>query len=191
MTLEEIKAWLEANKEDTDVKSYLVELSAVSADKVKGFLDTEEGKKIVQPRLDAHFTKSLDTWKTNNLETIIEAEVNKRNPQKSPEQIKIEELTRKIEDAEKARNRESLVNKALKVADEKTLPKGIIDFFIAEDEEGTLTNLSKLEEEYTKALQAAVDSKFGEYGRDIEQSNNQQSGNFDIGSIAAEASIRK
>lgn len=191
MNLEDVKKFLSENKEQEDVKAYLGELSAVSFDKVKGYLETEEGKKLLQPKLDSYFTKGLETWKQNNLEKIIEEEVRKRNPQKTPEQLELEKLRKEIEDERKARNRETLVNKALKVADEKALPKGIIDFFIADDEENTLTNLTKLEEEYSKAIQAAVDAKFKDYGRDIDQSNNNQNtGNIDIASLANQASIR-
>lgn len=191
MNLEDVKKFLSENKEQEDVKAYLGELSAVSFDKVKGYLDTEEGKKLLQPRLDSHFTKGLETWKQNNLDKIIEEEVRKRNPQKTPEQLELEKLRKEIEDERKARNRETLVNKALKVADDKSLPKGIIDFFIADDEENTLTNLTKLEEEYSKAIQAAVDAKFKDYGRDIDQpNNNQNTGNIDIASLANQASIR-
>lgn len=190
MKLEDVKKFLSENKDQEDVKAYLGELSAVSADKVKGFLDTDEGKRLLQPRLDSNFTKGLDTWKKNNLEAIIEEEVNKRNPQKTPEQIELEKLRKEIEDERKARNRESLVNKALKVADEKSLPKGIIDFFIADDEENTLTNLSKLEEEYSKAVQSAVDSKFKEHGRDIDHNTSNQNTITDYGALAAEVNIR-
>ncbi len=167
MTLEEIKAWLEAHKTESEVAAYLGELSAVSADKVKGFLETEEGKRLIQPRLDQHFTKGLETWKANNLEALINEEVAKRNPQKTPEQLEIEKLKKQIEDAENARKRETLVNQALKVAKEKNLPDGIIDFFIGADEESTTTNLAKFEEEYNKAIQAAVESKFKESGRTL------------------------
>ena len=190
MKLEDVKKFLADNKDQDEVKTYLGELSAVSADKVKGFLDTDEGKKLLQPRLDSYFAKGLDTWKTNNLDKIVEEEVNKRNPQKTPEQIELEKLRKEIEDERKARNRESLVNKALKVADEKKLPKGIIDFFIADDEENTLTNLSKLEEEYSKAIQSAVDSKFKEHGRDIDHHAGNQSQAIDLNSLAAQANIR-
>ncbi|MFT4415316.1 DUF4355 domain-containing protein [Fredinandcohnia humi] len=191
MTLESIKKFLSDNKDNADVKVYLGELSAPTVEGVKGFLDTEEGKKLLQPRLDSHFTKGLDTWKQNNLQKLIDDEVNKRNPGKTPEQIELEKLRKEIEDERKARNREALVNKALKVADEKTLPKGIIDFFIAEDEDGTNANLGKLEEEFTKAVQAAVDAKFKEHGRNIDLGQGGGGeGSIDIGSIAGEISIR-
>lgn len=191
MTLEEIKAWLEAHKTDSEVAAYLGELSAVSADKVKGFLETEEGKRLLQPRLDQYFSKGLETWKANNLEKIIEEEIQKRNPGKSPEQMEIEKLKKQIEEAEKARQREALVNKALKVAKEKNLPDGLVDFFIADDEEKTLANLSKLEEEYSKAVQAAVDAKFKEGGRRVEPGGKSQTGSVNIDKLAAEVSLRK
>lgn len=190
MNLEDVKKFLADNKEQEDVKAYLGELSAVSIDKVKGFLDTEEGKRLLQPRLDQNFTKGLETWKTNNLETIIQEELRKRNPDKTPEQIELERLRNEIEAERKARNREALVNKALKVAKEKNLPDGVIDFFIAENEEGTLENLSKFEETFQAAVKASVDAKFKEGGRNPEHGETKHSGVIDINKLAEEASIR-
>ena len=190
MNLEDVKKFLADNKEQEDVKAYLGELSAVSTDKVKGFLDTEEGKRLLQPRLDQNFTKGLETWKTNNLETIIQEELRKRNPDKTPEQIELERLRNEIENERKARNREALVNKALKVAKEKNLPDSVIDFFIAENEEGTLENLSKFEESFQAAVKASVDAKFKEGGRNPEPGETKHSGVIDINKLAEEASIR-
>ncbi|WP_144471999.1 MULTISPECIES: DUF4355 domain-containing protein [Bacillus] len=192
MTIEEIKQFLEQNKENEEVKAFVGELSAVSADKVKGFLETEEGKKLLQPRLDQHFTKGLETWKDNNLEKIVEEEVSKRNPSKTPEQIEVEKLRKEIEAERAARNRETLVNKALKAADEKKLPKDIIDFFIGENEDSTLENLSKLEDSFNAAVQTAVDGKFKESGREIERGNGaSHSSGVDIAKLASQSSIRK
>lgn len=167
MNLEEVKKFLSDNKDQDDVKAYLGELSAVSSDKVKGFLDTKEGKQLLQPRLDTYFNQGLNTWKSNNLDALIDEEVKKRNPDKTPEQLRIEELEKKIEKAENDRIRGELVNKAFKVADEKSLPKDVIDFFIGENEESTLKNLSKFEESYTQALQKAVDERFKSGGREV------------------------
>ncbi|MEC3737039.1 DUF4355 domain-containing protein [Bacillus safensis] len=193
MNIEEIKQFLEQNKENEEVKAFVGELSAVSADKVKGFLETEEGKKVLQPRLDQHFTKGLATWKENNLEKIVEDEVSKRNPSKTPEQLEIEKLRKDMESERNARNREKLVNTALKVADKKMLPKDVIDFFIGENEESTIENLGKLEESFNAAVQAAVDAKFKESGREIERGNGagNSTGNIDIRTLAQEANIRK
>lgn len=191
MNLEEIKKFLEENKEDAEVQAFLKELSRPTEESVKEFLDSYQGKKVLQPYLDRHFTKSLETWKQNNLEKLIDEEVKKRYPEKTPEQIEIEKLRQQIEETERARRREALVNKALKLADEKALPKGIIDFFIADDEESTLKNLERLEQEYNAAVQKAVEAKFKEHGRQIDQGTNGSVGTIDIAALAQEASIRK
>ncbi|MCY7983362.1 DUF4355 domain-containing protein [Bacillus inaquosorum] len=191
-TLEEVKKFLDENKDNEEVKSYLNELSAVSADKVKGFLETDEGKRLIQPRLDSYFTKGLETWKSNNLESLIEEELQKRNPSKTPEQIELEKLRSEIERERAARNREALVNKALNVADEKQLPKGVIDYFIGEDEETTLANLSKFEETFNAAVQNAVDIKFKESGTNFEKGDpSPASGSVDIGALAKSVNIRQ
>ena len=189
MNLEAVKQFLSENSEQQEVKAYLEELSTVSVDKVKDFLETYEGKKVLQPILDKNFSKGLETWKNNNLEQIVNEEVAKRNPSKTPEQIELERLRKEIEDERNARNREALVNKALKVAKEKNLPDGIIDYFIGQDEETTLTNLAKLEEEYSKAVSTAIDSKFKEVGRVPGQGNTNTNTTIDIASLAKEASI--
>ncbi|MBR0019410.1 DUF4355 domain-containing protein [Bacillus subtilis] len=192
MNIEEIKQFLDENKDNEEVKAFVGELSAVSADKVKGFLETEEGKRLMQPRLDSYFTKGLETWKSNNLESLIEEELQKRNPSKTPEQIELEKLRSEIERERAARNREALVNKALNVADEKQLPKGVIDYFIGEDEETTLANLSKFEETFNAAVQNAVDIKFKESGTNFEKGDpSPAGGSVDIGALAKSVNIRQ
>ena len=191
ITLDAIKKYFADNKDQAELVAYLGELSTPTAEKVENFLDSAEGKKLLQPRLDSNFTKGLNTWKEKNLDKLVEEEVKKRNPEETTEQKELRKLREEIEGERKARNREALVNKALKTADEKALPKGLIDFFIGEDEDGTTANLSKLEEEYNKAVQAAVDSKFKESGRNIEHGGGSNDlGSVDIGKLAAEASIR-
>ena len=193
MKLEDVKKFFDENKEDEAVKGYLEELSAVSADKVEGFLKTYEGKKLLQPILDKNFNKGLETWKTNNLENLVDDEVKKRNPDKTPEQLEIEKLKKEIESEKNARTRETLVNKALKVAKEKGLPDGIVDFFVGADEESTLSNLSNLEEVFNSAVTQAVDLKFKESGRNPEtgiSGNNNNIAGIDIDALAREASIR-
>jgi rubrerythrin len=168
LTLEEIKQWLEENKEEKDVQAYLGELSAVSNEKVEGFLDTVEGKKLLQPRLDRNFSTGLNTWKEKNLPKLIDDGVKEANPSETPEQKRIRELEDKIANAEKESTHEKLLNTAVTQASEKGLPTDIVSFFVGEDEETTLTNLGTFEEKYNTALQAAVDKKFKEGGRDVD-----------------------
>ena len=191
-TLEDVKKFLEENKENEDVKSYLNELSAVSADKVNGFLDTEEGKRLIQPRLDSHFTKGLDTWKANNLDALVDAKVKELYPEETEEQKRIRKLEKELKDQKTAAQREKLLNKAVSYASEKQLPADVVEFFIGEDEESTMKNLGAFEEKYNAALQKAIESKFQENGRDVQSGSNEPTNqDLDISSLAAEASIRK
>lgn len=169
MTLEEIKAWLEANKANSDVQTYLGELSAPTVQGVEGFLDTPEGKKVLQPRLDSNFTTGLNTWKKNNLEKLVEEEVKKRNPDKTPEQLELEKLRNEIEQDRKERLKLELTNKAISTAAEKglTLDKKILDRLIADDEENTLANLDALEAFAKAQYQAGVDNVYKTGGRDV------------------------
>lgn len=182
ISLDAVKQFLADNKDNAEVKKYLGELSAVSADKVKGFLDTDDGKRLLQPRLDSYFTKGLETWKSNNLEALVAEEVAKRNPAQTEEQKRIAALEKALEDQKKEAQREKLMNLAIKQANEKQLPADLVSFFLAEDEESTTANLSKLEETYTKAVQAAVEEKFKQNGRQIQQGG-QQGSNVSIKSI--------
>ncbi|KAA6450958.1 DUF4355 domain-containing protein [Bacillus swezeyi] len=192
-TLEEVKQFLDANKENEDVKAYLEELSAVSADKVKGFLETEEGKRLIQPRLDAHFTKSLDTWKANNLDDLVNSKVKELYPEETEEQKRIRKLEQELEKQQKEAKREKLMNTAISYASEKGLPTDLVAYFLGDDEETTMSNLGALEEKYSAAVQQEVENKFKENGRTVEPGGGSsgQSEKLDIGSLASEASIRK
>ncbi|MFW2110372.1 DUF4355 domain-containing protein [Bacillus spizizenii] len=191
-TLEEVKKFLEENKENEEVKAFVGELSAVSADKVEGFLETDEGKRLIQPRLDSHFTKGLETWKANNLDALVDAKVKELYPEETEEQKRIRKLEKELEDQKTAAQREKLLNKAVSYASEKQLPADVVEFFIGEDEESTIKNLGAFEEKYNAALQKAIESKFQENGRDVQSGSNEPTNqSLDISSLAAEASIRK
>ncbi|MEE4535267.1 DUF4355 domain-containing protein [Bacillus velezensis] len=191
-TLDEVKKFLEENKENEEVKAFVGELSAVSADKVEGFLETDEGKRLIQPRLDSHFTKGLETWKANNLDALVDAKVKELYPEETEEQKRIRKLEKELEDQKTAAQREKLLNKAVSYASEKQLPADVVEFFIGEDEESTMKNLGAFEEKYNAALQKAIESKFQENGRDVQSGSNEPTNqDLDISSLAAEASIRK
>lgn len=151
------KTTLEAHIYKALEKEDVALVQAVNAD-VKSVFDAEK---------DKHHSKALETWKTNNLDTLVDAEVAKRNPSKSPAEIALETLQKKFDDSEKARARETLMNKAIKQANEKGLPVDLLDYFVSDDEVITTANLAKLEEVYAKSVQASVEGKFKENGREV------------------------
>lgn len=161
--IEQLKTLVE-NGDKTALESYIlsgieksdVETVSKTNDEVKRYFDSEK---------DKHFSTALETWKTNNLNPLIETEVRKRNPEQTEEQKRIASLEQALEDQKKEAQREKLTNLAMKEAGGKGLPTDLIGFFLADDEEGTKANLGKFEETFNQAVQAAVETKFKEHGR--------------------------
>lgn len=194
-TFEQVKAYLEANKHSEEVQAYF-NTNVLTADNVKKYLETAEGKKVIQPKLDAHFSKSLETWKANNLESIIEEEIRKRNPEETPEQKRIRELEEKLQKQEREAKLAKLKEKALQHATEKGLPTKFatkyIDRFLGDDEIITASTLDELKQDLDSIIEESVNAKFKDYGRQIDHgTGGSGTGGVDIASLANEVSIRK
>ncbi|HDZ5993778.1 TPA: DUF4355 domain-containing protein [Staphylococcus aureus] len=194
MNIEEVKSFFEEHKDDKEVKDYLKGLKTVSVDDVKGFLDTEEGKRFIQPELDRYHSKGLESWKEKNLENLIEKEVQKRNPEQSEEQKRISALEKELEKRDAEAKREKLRSNALGKAQELNLPTSLVDRFLGDSDEDTEQNLKALKETFDKYVQEGVESKFKSSGRDVKESQNQGLDSSNVKSIeemAKEINIRK
>lgn len=194
MNIEEVKSFFEEHKDDKEVKDYLNGLKTVSVDDVKGFLDTEEGKRFIQPELDRYHSKGLESWKEKNLEDLIEQEVRKRNPEQSEEQKRISALEQELEKRDAEAKREKLRSNALGKAQELNLPTSLVDRFLGDSDEDTEQNLKTLKETFDKYVQKGVESKFKSSGRDVKESRNQDLDPSNVKSIeemAKEINIRK
>ena len=168
MNIQEIRAFLETNKDQPEVQSFVGELSAVSAEKVKDFIQTEEGKKAIQSELDRYHAKGLESWKKNNLDKLVADKVKELNPDKTPEQLELEQLRREIEQDKQERLKLELTNKAISVASEKglKLDNKILDRLIADNEENTLANLEALDAFAKAQYQAGVENVYKNGGRE-------------------------
>ena len=67
--LKEFLATEEGKKLDITLEETFGE-TKYTTDGVESFLNTDEGKKMLQPKLDTNFAKGLDTWQKNNLDKI-------------------------------------------------------------------------------------------------------------------------
>lgn len=170
MELKDVQEFIEANKDNTDVQGYIG--GFITPDRVSGFLGTEEGKKLIQPTIDSNFTKGLETWKTNNLQKLIDEAVTKANPAETPEQKQIRELTERLNQKETEEKKQMLLNKGLLKADEMKLPKDLVSFFLGEDEDTTNKNLETLGNVFNSHIENVLKQKLGE-GYKPGGSNNQ------------------
>lgn len=156
--------------EETKKAPKLVNLDNLTSEDIKALvLENEMTKKWLEKEKDSHFSKSLATWKQNNLEKEVEREILKRYPAETPEQIKIRELEQRFVALEKEKEQKEITAKALKVLSEKALPVEMMDFVMGQDETSTLANVDKFEQLFNSAVAKAVDSKFKEHGRKPEQ----------------------
>ena len=173
MNFEEFKQYLEDNKDNKDVQQSLKGFVTVSSNDVESFLETEEGKRFIQPKLDKYHNKSLESWKKNNLDNLVEEEVRRRHPEETEDQKRIRKLEEELANRDKQSKRQELQNKAIKIAQNKGLPTDLVDFFIGEDEEATQTNLDKFEEKVNEVVTNKVDQRFKDNGRDFNDATEQ------------------
>ncbi|ERI90987.1 hypothetical protein HMPREF1982_03549 [Clostridiales bacterium oral taxon 876 str. F0540] len=123
----------------------------LKADKdFKAFLDSEK---------DKHSSKSLETWKQNNLEKLLDEEVKKRFPEQDPKDTELAKLKAEIDKMQKESLRKDLTNKAIKIATDKKLPVDLVDFLIGQDEETTTKNLEKLESVFGTHVESLVQER--------------------------------
>ncbi|GAA0715568.1 hypothetical protein GCM10008904_32590 [Paraclostridium ghonii] len=145
MKKSELLKLIENIEEDVD----LVEIK-----EVKSWLDSEK---------DKHSQKSiktaLDNFKKNDMQKLIDAELLKRNPAKTPEQLKIEELEAKFATIEKEKNRAEMTAKFKDTLIEKNIPSKMIDFLLADDDEVTNANISLFEESMKSYIDKNVEDR--------------------------------
>ena len=190
INLDRLKELVESG-DVTAVEKHVLEESLEKGDLSLAVKTNKDVKSEFESERDKYHTKALETWKSNNLETLIEDEVNKRNPQKTPEQIEIEKLRKEIEDERKGREREALKTKAIEYATEQGLPTKFIEHFLADDEESTKVTLGEYKAELDTFVQTQVDAKFKESGRDIDKSGEGSSTVTNLSELASAANIRK
>ena len=161
MTFEEVKEFLESEAgKASEVAAYLQELNPLTVARVQEYIDkTPEGKSWADSVKDKHLQKGLETWKANNLESLLDDEIKKRFPEKDEKELEVEKLRAEIEKMKYEKQRESLTNKAIKIATEKSLPIELVDFFIGADEQATVSNVKVLEDTFGQHVQKMVEQR--------------------------------
>jgi len=168
MDLEKLIAFLKEKEASEDVVKFVEGLKPVTSETVKDYVEnTDEGKKLLQSLTDAKVTKSIESWKQNNLQKVLDDEIAKRYPPETAEAKRLRELEKRINDQDNLLKRKDLLTSAIKKATEKGLPINVIDRLLGDDEESTEKNLNLFEEEFKKAIETQVNEKFKQGGRDV------------------------
>ncbi|KUO75713.1 MAG: hypothetical protein APF81_17710 [Desulfosporosinus sp. BRH_c37] len=157
-SFDEVKEYFEKNKEDETVKGYMK--GFVSLDGVKSFLESDEaGKGYLQSYTDSKVSKGIESFKANSLSKLVDEEILKRSPSTDPMVLKLQAMQDEVDALKKEKERESLLNKGLSLANQKKIPADLIPYFLGETEESTISNLSSLEKSlqaYTQGLREQI-----------------------------------
>ena len=174
MTFEELKKLIQEGKEE-EAKNHFEGLQGVTPEGVKEYLETDEGKKLIQPMLDQYFNKGLETWKQNNLDKIkqeaIDQAIKEKYPEETEEQKRLKKLEQDLDNERKAREQERLKNKAISEATQKGLPVDLVDHFVGPDEDTTISNLTKFEQTLNSFKEKWANETFKEGGTDPHKRN--------------------
>ena len=110
LTVELVREWFAANKTQEPVKALLKELGAapvLTAEVVKPWLETDEGRKLVEPIVDRERTRAVKTHDEKTREEreaavkkAVEDAVAKANPKETP----IEKQLRELQEKDRARD---------------------------------------------------------------------------------------
>lgn len=162
LNLDVVKQYFEANKESEEVQQFTKSL--VNPNLVESYLSSEDGKKIIQPKLDKHFTKGLETWKQNNLQSIIDAEINKKFPAETEEQKQLRALQQKLEAIENEKAFATVKTEAMKELNTKGLPVGLVDYLVTNNLEETRDRINSFSTEFSNAVKEEVDKRLKNSG---------------------------
>lgn len=118
----------------------------LSLEEFKNQLETnKEIKAYYQSSLDSGIGKGVASFKEKTLPKILEEEIKKaNNKNKTPEQLKIEELEQKLAQIEKDKTRAEMSSKYSRVLNEKGLSSDLLEFILGADDETTEKNIETL-----------------------------------------------
>ncbi|NFI80962.1 DUF4355 domain-containing protein [Clostridium botulinum] len=133
--------------------------SGLTLDAFKEKENDTEFKSYLDSIKDTHFTKALETWKANNLNKMVEAELLKRNPSKTPEQLKLEEMEQRLNESEKQRKLSDQKSRIKSDESYKGIDSKIIDLLVNEDEEITKANLAIYVEGNKPFIQSEIEKR--------------------------------
>lgn len=158
---------LEKVKDEEDINELFKGTDVETTFKVEPTLDVfktklteKEFKSFMDSEKDTHANKALETWKTNNLQTLINDEVLKATgKKKTPEQLKIEELEKQFNEQKLKAEKAETVAKYKDVLAEKKIPMEMIEYFLTDNEETTNTRIDNFSTYVNEMVNTSVKEK--------------------------------
>ena len=153
--------------------------------------EDKEFKSFIDSVKDKHASKSLETWKENNLDKLIDEKIKEMYPEEDPKDLELKKLKQEMENMKREAKREKLRNQALKIATEKGLPTDLVDYFIGENEETTLKNLETFEKTFTENLETKVKERLKDNSYTPPSGDDDGSGSVDFMSVIKDNQVKR
>ncbi len=147
---------------------------ATNPDLLGNLLGMDIGQKALQPKLDQHFSKSLETWKANNLDKIVNERVEALFPNETPQAKQMRELQAQIDKINAEKMKAEMSTVTLNLLAQEGVPNTFARFLQGSDEATTRANISDFKHQFNQALNGSVDSKFKQFGFQPQANNQQQ-----------------
>jgi hypothetical protein len=167
MELKEVQEFIKSNADKEEVKNYIK--GFITPDGVKTFIDSDDGQKLIQPKLDQYFTKGLETWKTNNLQKIVDEQVDKivtqKYPKETEEQKRLHRLETDLAAETGKRKKAEILMEAISYATARGLPVEMVKHCVKDDIDSTKAALLEYEQVAAAIKKNSVDAIFKQNGR--------------------------
>jgi len=169
VTLEQVKAFIEANKENPDVAEFVVSVSVdkpLNPELVSAYLQTTEGKNLIQPMMDQRVTDAIKTHDEKAKPKIdaaiksgIAAEMLRLNPQETPEQRQVRELMQKQKEMEDAWENDKRNSKIKELAFKEGLDPTFIEGIPFPSVEEATLYMQRYKDHFGKSLEKELNER--------------------------------
>ena len=154
----EVVDYITTNGENEEVSNYVKGFKTVDLDGAKNYLETSEDGKSY---FDTKVGKALENYRLNTVPKLVDAEILKRNPSLTPQEIEMQNLKQEIENIKKEKFKAEMSSKYKDVLAEKKIPSNMVDFLLNDDEETTNANITIFEDSMKSYIEEAIKAKFG------------------------------
>lgn len=182
MDIQEVKKYFEENKDSEDVKTYISEMSKPTPEAeqeiINKYIATDDFRKKYRTHsdFDQSVTKSIETWKKNNLPQILDEEIKKRFPKETEEQKELRELKTQLNDLKQEKDRERIANKLMKGLSDRALPLELLDHLKIEVEDTIDARLDAIKNLFDAGITTGVEKKLKTHSPGAPKSPDTQSG---------------
>ncbi|EDT87308.1 DUF4355 domain-containing protein [Clostridium botulinum] len=148
----------------------------------KSFMDSEK---------DKYNSKALETWKQNNLQSLIDEKIKELYPEDDPKDLELKKLQQQMEDMKKEKIKEQLTNKALKKMTDEGLPTDLVNFLVGTDEDSTVKNIDLFKEKFTEKLETTVKERLKDNSYTPPSGGSDPEGGLDFISVIKENQVKR